>query len=164
MNLKVYLVFVLTFISFCSFSQSLQDGKLIWKDSTIASVKIFRNYKPENGSRVNKFDFIKVFTNDTVKELQPENCRGFVIGKKVYKTLEIRMPQSTAYLFCEVLEEGHASLYYYGGNAFGQKEIYIFKKPENHSILSVLKKNLRPELRKVDLCLSIWLLIQRSIK
>ena len=130
------------FTALTSLGQALQDASVILKSNEVVHVKVYKNHKPINLLLINKIDFIRVVHNDSIRYFYPKDILGFRIGKNSYKSLLIKNGNEAINIFCEVLEEGKASVYYYGGNILGQKEIYIYNRRDEPQYYISLEEKL----------------------
>ncbi len=108
-------------------------------------VKVLKNSDKLPSEHVYIFDLINISTGDSVKSYFPQEIKGFVIGKKVYKTIKIKVGGTTKHIFGQQLETGKASLYYYNGKIFGASEVYIFNKKDEAPYYISLEARLKGE-------------------
>jgi len=105
-----------------------QKGHLIAKDSSLVPIDVLKKHTLANSTGTHKADYLAILENGKEKIVHPKEVVGFTLGKKIYKSLEIKMDKGSTFLFAEQLQMGTATLFYYGGYAFGEPEIYIFRK------------------------------------
>ena len=98
--------FQLLLLTISIHAQSQQNGFLILMDSSLVSVKVFKNSKKTISPMIYNFDLVKISMNDSVKRYFPQEIKGYVIGKKIYKSLRIKSGSTLKFIFGQQLEAG----------------------------------------------------------
>lgn len=125
----IILTVLVSTIFFSSNAQSVQKGSLWLRDSTTLQVTISKKPQEASAKGVYLFDYLQTIqAKENVKTYRPEDIQGFTFGKKTFKTLSVQLDDRRLHLFAQQLDTGFAELYYYDGTAFGQQEVYIFRK------------------------------------
>ena len=137
--------FQLLLLTISIHAQSQQNGFLILMDSSLVPVKVFKNSEKTISPMIYNFDLVKISMNDSVKSYFPQEIKGYVIGKKIYKSLKIKSGSTSKFIFGQQLEAGYTSLYYYNGNIFNTKEVYIFNKKDDVPYYVSLETKLKGE-------------------
>ncbi|MBC7390053.1 MAG: hypothetical protein H7329_12630 [Opitutaceae bacterium] len=126
-------------------AQSQQNGYIVLFDSNVVPVRILKSADKSSSSLVYNFDLVKINMSDSTKTYLPRDIRGYSTGKKIYTTLKIKTGSSIKYIFAQQLETGFASLFYYNGNIFGTREVYIFNKEDDVQYYISLETKLKGE-------------------
>lgn len=126
-------------------AQSQQNGLIILTDSSSIPVKILKNSPSSSPSLIYYFDMVKIASSDSSKVYFPHEIKGYTIGKKIYKSIKIKSGNTIRYVFGQQLVIGQATLYYYNGNVFDIKEVYIFNKRDDAQYYISLETRLKGE-------------------